>query len=153
MAADWLGDSNGPMGDAGAFMDSELRVDRADLAGHVRQLEGTRSLIALVGPAPQAAALAEDLAQALNAAEAGVAAVLEAADLSPADLSARLAALRVPGAETGARHILISGPRLLWLHPDWRDLALVFDLTIRLDLPEGQELRRESRAADLVTSP
>ena len=45
----WLGDGDGPMGDHGAFMDSELQVPRADLAAHIRQLEGPRNLIALVG--------------------------------------------------------------------------------------------------------
>ena len=64
----WLGDSNGPMGDVGAFMDSELRVDRADLAGHLLQLEAPRNLIAIVGaPGAGKSRLAGELAEALNA--------------------------------------------------------------------------------------
>lgn len=38
---DWLGDSDGPMGDYGAFMESELQVPRADLASHIRQLRAS----------------------------------------------------------------------------------------------------------------
>lgn len=77
MAEFWLGDSNGPMGDVGAFMASELRVDRADLAGHIRQLEGTRVLVAIVGaPGAGKSRLARELAEALNAKAPGSAAIL-----------------------------------------------------------------------------
>jgi len=77
MSEFWLGDSNGPMGDVGAFMASELRVDRADLAGHIRQLEAPRNLIALVGaPASGKSHLATELEAALNQAAPGSAAVL-----------------------------------------------------------------------------
>ena len=77
MAEFWLGDSNGPMGDVGAFMDSELRVDRADLAAHIRQLDGPRNLIAIAGaPGAGKSHLAAELAAALNAATPGSAAVL-----------------------------------------------------------------------------
>ncbi|WP_241565092.1 nucleoside/nucleotide kinase family protein [Paenirhodobacter populi] len=63
----WLGDSNGPMGDVGAFMESELRVDRADLPGHIRQLDGARNLIAVVGaPGSGKSRLARELCTALN---------------------------------------------------------------------------------------
>lgn len=77
MTGQWLGDSNGPMGDVGAFMHSELRVDRADLPGHIRQLEGRRVLVALVGaPGAGKSRLAAELAQALNAQTPGSTAIL-----------------------------------------------------------------------------
>ena len=81
MAEFWLGDSNGPMGDVGAFMASELRVDRADLAAHIRQLgetgaQGGRVLVALAGAQASTAPLAADLAQSLNARAPGMAAIL-----------------------------------------------------------------------------
>lgn len=64
---DWLGDSDGPMGDHGAFMHPELCVPRADLAAHIRQLEGDRLLIALVGaPGSGKSHLAQELAAALG---------------------------------------------------------------------------------------
>ena len=87
MSEFWLGDSNGPMGDVGAFMASELRVDRADLPAHIRQLGetgahggrvlGGRVLVALAGA--QEASLAQlsaELVQALNAKTPGCAAAL-----------------------------------------------------------------------------
>ncbi|HEY0275354.1 MAG TPA: hypothetical protein VGC31_04705 [Paenirhodobacter sp.] len=73
----WLGDSNGPMGDVGAFMDSELRVDRADLPGHIRQLDGARNLIAIVGaPGSGKSRLAQEICAALNEHTPGCAAVV-----------------------------------------------------------------------------
>ena len=65
--AGWF-DPDGPMGDAGAGMPSELRVSRADLAGHIASLEGPRNIIALVGaPGSGKSRLAEELVAALNA--------------------------------------------------------------------------------------
>jgi len=222
MAEFWLGDSDGPMGDVGAFMASELRVDRADLAGHIRQLDGARNLIAITGaPGSGKSHLAAELAAALNAAAPGSAAVmamdgfhqpndwLDARDLRArkgapetfdvAALAECLAQLRagstdvavpgfdraadavVPAAETipqSTRFVLIEGNYLLLARPGWIDLAPLFDLTIRLvvpeaalrarlaarwanlppeesrrrieenDLPNGRLLTREARAAD-----
>ncbi|KEO61768.1 AAA family ATPase [Thioclava indica] len=63
----WLGNSDGPMGDHGAFMHPELCVPRADLAAHIRQLDGARNLIALVGaPGSGKSHLARELASALG---------------------------------------------------------------------------------------
>lgn len=82
MAEFWLGDSNGPMGDVGAFMASELRVDRADLPAHIRQLgetgaRGGRLLVALAGAhAAGTVQLGAELAQSLNARAPGTAATL-----------------------------------------------------------------------------
>lgn len=181
----WLGDSDGPMGDVGAFMDSELRVDRADLPGHIRQLEGGRALIAIVGaPGAGKSHLAAELAAALNAREAGSAAVVPMDGfhrdndwLDAEGLRARkgapetfdvaafheaLLALKtdqgaqsLPGFDRdadavvagaivvpqSARFLLIEGNYLLLTRPGWRDLALLFDLTIRIAVPEA-ELRR-----------
>ncbi len=65
--AGWF-DPDGPMGDAGAGMPSELRVSRADLAGHIASLEGPRNIIALVGaPGSGKSRLAGELVAALNA--------------------------------------------------------------------------------------
>ena len=224
MSEFWLGDSNGPMGDVGAFMDSELRVDRADLAGHIRQLEAPRNLIAIVGaPGSGKSHLAEELAQALNAREAGSAALvpmdgfhrdndwldanglrarkgapetfdhaalaeaLQALKTGAQDLALpafdRAADAAVPGAmrvPATARYVLIEGNYLLLTRPGWRDLAPLFDLTIRIavpeatlrarlterwaalpeaearrkieenDLPNARLIRAEGRAADLV---
>ncbi|HEY0213920.1 MAG TPA: nucleoside/nucleotide kinase family protein [Paenirhodobacter sp.] len=220
----WLGDSNGPMGDVGAFMDSELRVDRADLAGHIRQLDGTRNLIAVVGaPGSGNSRLAQEICAALNGHTPGIAAILgmdgfhldnetldarqmrnikgapETFDVT--GLSSVINQLRVtradvpvpvfdrardaviPAAETipaTTRFVLIEGNYLLLTRPGWRDLFPLFDLSIRLDVPEdelrrrllrrwrdlpdavaarkvtendlpnGRILRTESRAADLV---
>ena len=222
MAEFWLGDSDGPMGDVGAFMASELRVDRADLAGHIRQLEAPRNLIAIVGaPASGKSHLAAELATALNAAEAGSAAVLamdgfhrpndwlaaqglsgrkgapESFDLAAlaaclAQVKAAQGDVSVPEFDRQAdvvvpagavipaatRFVLIEGNYLLLTRPGWIDLAPLFDLTIRLavpeevlrarllarwadlpedearrrveenDLPNGRLLARENRAAD-----
>lgn len=221
----WLGNSDGPMGDVGAFMASELRADRADLAGHLRQLDGARSLIAIAGaPGAGKSRLAAELAAELNARAPGSAAVvamdgfhlsnevLAARGLLPrkgapetfdvAALAAALAALKtgdavavpgfdreadavVPAAETvpaAARFVLVEGNYLLLTRPDWRALYPLFDLTIRLsvpeaelrrrlllrwqalpeaearrrveenDLPNGRLLRQENRAADLVVA-
>lgn len=185
MAEFWLGDSNGPMGDVGAFMESELRVDRADLASHIRQLEGGRVLVALVGaPGAGKSRLARELAEALNAKAPGSAAILpmdgfhrdndwldarglravkgapETFDVE--GFSACLAVVKtaqgdtpvptfnrdldavVPGGDTipaAARYILVEGNYLLLTRAPWRDLALHFDLSIRLAVPEA-ELRR-----------
>lgn len=90
--SDWLGDSDGPMGDHGAFMRSELRVPRADLAAHIRQLDGPRNLIAIVGaPGAGKSHLAEELAEALNAHAPGSAAILpmDGFHLSNEELDAR----------------------------------------------------------------
>ncbi len=180
MAEFWLGDSNGPMGDVGAFMDSELRVDRADLAAHIRQLDGPRNLIAIAGaPGAGKSHLAAELAAALNAATPGSAAVLpmdgfhlsndvletrglrarkgapETFDV--AALSATLSQARAPGADlrapgfdratdqvipdairipATARYVLVEGNYLLLTRPGWRDLFPLFDLTVRLNVPE-----------------
>lgn len=185
MAEFWLGDSNGPMGDVGAFMESELRVDRADLAGHLRQLDGARVLVALVGaPGAGKSRLARELADALNAKAPGSAAILpmdgfhrdndwlnarglravkgapETFDVE--GFSACLATVKaaqtdtpvptfnreidavVPGGDTipaAARFILVEGNYLLLTRAPWRDLALHFDLSVRLAVPEA-ELRR-----------
>lgn len=70
-------DPDGPMGDAGAAMPHALRVARADLAGHVAQLDAPRSLIALTGaPGSGKSRLAEELAEALNTRMAGSAMVV-----------------------------------------------------------------------------
>lgn len=194
MAEFWLGDSNGPMGDVGAFMASELRVDRADLAGHIRQLDGTRNLIAIVGaPGSGKSHLAAELAAQLDAAEPGTAAVLamdgfhqpndwldaqglrarkgapETFDL--AALAACLAALRagngpvaVPGFDRVAdavvpdaavipaavRYVIVEGNYLLLARPGWIELAALFDVTIRLAVPEeALRARLAERWADL----
>lgn len=220
----WLGNSDGPMGDVGAFMASELRADRADLAGHIRQLDGPRSLIAIAGaPGSGKSTIANEVAAELNAHTPGSAAVvamdgfhmsnaeldrlgLRARKGAPetfdtAGLAALLARLRRPGGETpvpifdraadavvpagasvaaGVRFVLVEGNYLLLNRPGWRDLYPLFDLSIRLavpeavlrarlmerwsdlpeaearrrteenDLPNGRILLRENRAADLA---
>lgn len=226
MAEFWLGDSNGPMGDVGAFMASELRVDRADLPGHIRQLEGRRLLVAIVGaPGAGKSHLAAELAAALNAQEPGVAAVLpmdgfhrdnawldahglRAVKGAPETfdagaLAACLGAVKtatttlalpgfdraadavVPGAialPAATRFVLAEGNYLLLTREPWRALYPLFDLTIRLvvpepvlrarlmarwaglpeaeararteenDLPNGRLIARENRAADLAVA-
>ena len=225
MAEFWLGDSDGPMGDVGAFMASELRADRADLAGHIRQFDGARNLIAIAGaPGAGKSRLAAEIAAELNARTPGSAAVvamdgfhlpnevLAARGLLPrkgapetfdvAALAASLAALKtgdavampefdraadavVPAAGTvpaSVRFVIVEGNYLLLTRPDWRALYPLFDLTIRLsvpeaelrrrlllrwqalpeaearrrveenDLPNGRLLRQENRAADLVVA-
>ncbi len=220
----WLGDSDGPMGDVGAFMASELRVDRADLAAYIRQIEAPRALIAVVGaPASGKSHLAAELAAELNAHAPGSAVVVamdgfhlpnrvlaergllprkgapETFDIE--GLSRSLGAIRAPGTAhlvpvfdraadepdpegaaipATARHLIVEGNYLLLTRPGWRDLFPLFDLTIRLavpeatlrarlaarwadlpadeaarkieenDLPNGRLLRAENRAADLV---
>ncbi|MFT3690293.1 hypothetical protein [Paenirhodobacter sp.] len=220
----WLGDSDGPMGDAGAFMSSELRVDRADLPGHIRQLDGPRNLIAIVGASGAGKSrLAAELCAALNAGAPGSAAVLamdgfhldnatlDARGLRPrkgapetfdvAGLHAQILALKhaehdlpvpvfdratdtvIPAAEVipgRARFVLVEGNYLLLTRPGWRDLFPLFDLSVRIavpeatlrerlmhrwrdlsdaearrrveenDLPNGRLLRQEGRAADLL---
>lgn len=219
MAEIWLGDSNGPMGDVGAFMDSELRVDRADLPGHIRQIEGDRVLIALIGaPASGKSHLAAELAATLGSAAVvpmdgfhrendwldaeglrarkgapetfdveGLLTAVRTLRTGDQDLALpgfdRAADAVVPGAvavPAAARVVLIEGNYLLLTRPLWRDLAPLFDLTIRIatpeatlrarlaarwsalpaaeaaariegnDLPNAQAIRAESRAADLV---
>ncbi|MCV2878614.1 nucleoside/nucleotide kinase family protein [Sedimentimonas flavescens] len=224
MAEFWLGDSNGPMGDVGAFMDSELRVDRADLAAHIRQLDGARNLIAIVGaPGSGKSHLAEELAAQLNAHTPGSAAVVgmdgfhrsnaELEELGQlarkgapetfdvAGLNDLLTTLRAARADVtvptfdceldepnphgglvpaATRYVLIEGNYLLLTRPEWRDLFPLYDLSIRLevpedelrarlarrwqdlpaeearckieenDLPNGRLIRRENRAADFV---
>lgn len=198
MAEIWLGDSNGPMGDVGAFMDSELRVDRADLPGHIgqleRQIDGGRVLVAIVGaPASGKSHLAAELAAALNGAAPGSAAVvpmdgfhrdndwLDAHGLRPRKgapetfdlegLAAALAAVRAGGTEialpgfdraadrtvpgaivipAGVRVVLADGNYLLLTRPGWRDLAPLFDLSLRLAVPEDRlRARLAARWADL----
>ena len=224
MAEFWLGDGNGPMGDVGAFMASELRVDRADLASHIRQLDGPRVLVALVGaPGSGKSHLAAELAQKLNAARPGSAAILpmdgfhhsndwldaqglravkgapETFDVAgfhaclsrvkqagrdcPVPVFDRASDAVVPEGATipaATRFILVEGNYLLLTRPGWRDLAPLFDLSLRLavpeatlrarlmarwsDLPKAEAIRRteendlpngriigaENRAADLV---
>lgn len=73
----WLGDSNGPMGDHGAFMEPELRLPRAELAGQIRALGDGRLLIAIVGaPGSGKSTIAHALAAELNALEDGSAAIV-----------------------------------------------------------------------------
>lgn len=71
-------DPDGPMGDHGAFMASELRVDREDLPAHLRALDGARLLVAIVGaPGSGKSHLTRDLATALNTHTPGSAAIVE----------------------------------------------------------------------------
>lgn len=103
MAGVWLGDSDGPMGDVGAFMASELRLDRADLAGQIRLLDAPRSLIALVGaPGSGKSHLAAELADQLNAQAPGSAVVLpmDGFHLDNATLDARGLRARKGAPET-----------------------------------------------------
>ena len=220
----WLGDSDGPMGDVGAFMPSELRVERADLAAHLRQLGEGRMLIAIAGaPGAGKSTLAAEIARDLNARTPGSAAVvamdgfhlpndaLDAAGLrarkgapetfDAAGLLALLSTLKTAREDIGVplfdreadavlpdagrvpaatQFVLVEGNYLLLNRPVWRDLFPLFDLTIRLsvpetvlrtrlaarwsdlpeaeacakieanDLPNGRILAREGRAADLV---
>lgn len=189
MAEFWLGDSNGPMGDVGAFMGSELRVDRADLAGHIGQLGEERVLVALVGaPGSGKSHLAAELAAQLNARSPGRAAILpmdgfhrdndwlDAQGLRAVkghpdtfdveSLAACLAQVKaatedcpVPSFDRAAdavvpagavipataQVILVEGNYLLLTRPGWRDLAPLFDLSVRLAVPEA-ELRRRLMA-------
>ncbi|WGT49995.1 AAA family ATPase [Thioclava nitratireducens] len=173
---DWLGDSDGPMGDYGAFMESELQVPRADLASHIRQLPGERLLIGLVGgPGAGKSHLARELAEALGEQSAIVAMDgfhrdnewLDARGLrnvkgAPetfdtegfSQLLARLKSSRqdeavptfdrdldatVPGGANvpgSAKYLIVEGNYLLLTRPGWSDLYPLFDLTIRIDLPE-----------------
>jgi pantothenate kinase len=90
--SDWLGDSNGPMGDWGAFMSSELRLPRAELAGQIAQLGGARVIVAIAGaPGAGKSRLAAELAEALTSEVAGRAAVvpLDGFHLDNATLEAR----------------------------------------------------------------
>lgn len=217
----WLGDSNGPMGDVGAFMSSELRVDRADLAAHIRQLDGARNLIAIAGaPAAGKSTLATEIAAALNGVAAGSAAVvtMDGFHRSNAELDAMGLRHRKGAPETfdadgfvrlvrglragtdqsaptfdraadhvindgetipsSVRYVLIEGTYVLLNRPVWSDLFPMFDLSIRIsvpedtlrarlherwsgrgdaveqiegnDLPNGRILATEGRAADLV---
>jgi pantothenate kinase len=68
---------DGPMGDVGATMPGELRVLRADLAGHIESLPGPRSITAIVGaPGSGKSRLAAEIAESLNARRAGSAMVV-----------------------------------------------------------------------------
>lgn len=177
MMSDWLGDSNGPMGDHGAFMESELQVPRADLAAHIRQLDGARLLIAVVGgPGAGKSHIARELAEALGSDAAIVAmdgfhrdndwlderglrhvkgapetfdtesfcALLKrlktARDDVPAPTFDRDADATVPGGASvpgSAKYLIVEGNYLLLTRPGWRDLYPLFDLSIRIDLPEA----------------
>ncbi|MFD2175350.1 hypothetical protein [Rhodobacter lacus] len=224
MAEFWLGDGNGPMGDVGAFMASELRVDRADLVGHIGQLGPGRVLVAIVGaPGAGKSRLAREIAESLNTRHPGSAAVLPmdgfhrsndwldaqglrpvkgapetfdvealhaclvAAKTSEEDLPVprfdRAADAVVAAGTTlpaSAKVVLVEGNYLLLTRPGWRDLFPLFDLSIRIavpestlrarlmkrwadhpeaearrrveenDLPNGKLLAQENRAADLV---
>lgn len=88
----WLGDSNGPMGDWGAFMSSELRLPRAELAGQIAAQPGRRVIVAIAGaPGAGKSRLAAELAGQLNAQAPGSAAVvaLDGFHLDTATLAAR----------------------------------------------------------------
>ena len=176
----WLGDSDGPMGDHGAFMHPELQVPRADLASHIRQMGDGRVLIALVGaPGSGKSHLARELAAALGP-EAAIVAMdgfhrdndwLDAHGLRPVKgapqtfdtqgFSQLLSQLKstsgdcpvpifdrdidgvIEGGATvpaSARFVLVEGNYLLLTQPGWRDLYSLFDLSIRIDVPE-EELR------------
>jgi len=176
----WLGDSDGPMGDHGAFMHPELQVPRADLASHIRQMGDGRVLIALIGaPGSGKSHLARELAAALGP-EAAIVAMdgfhrdndwLDAHGLRPvkgapqtfdtqgfSQLLFRLKSTSddcpvpifdrdidgvVEGGATvpaSARFVLVEGNYLLLTQPGWRDLYSLFDLSIRIDVPE-EELR------------
>ena len=195
MAEFWLGDSNGPMGDVGAFMGSELRVDRADLAGHIGQLGEDRVLVALVGaPGSGKSHLAAELAAQLNARSPGRAAILPmdgfhrdndwldaqglralkghpdtfdveslaaclaqvkaATEDCPVPSFDRAADAVVPAGAVipaTAQVILIEGNYLLLTRPGWRDLAPLFDLSVRLAVPEAELAKR--RAAGQAPKP
>ncbi|WP_339107402.1 hypothetical protein [Thioclava sp. GXIMD4216] len=173
---------DGPMGDWGAFMHSELRVDRADLAGHIRQIEGARVLVAVAGaPGSGKSRLAREICEKLNAHTAACAAILPmdgfhrsndwldarglrgrkgapetfdtegfAALLQQARTAGQ--ALHVPTfdrdrdrvipdgdeIEARTRFILVEGNYLLLTRAGWRDLFPLFDLTIRLHVPEDE---------------
>ncbi|KFI28251.1 hypothetical protein CG50_15325 [Paenirhodobacter enshiensis] len=205
-------------------MPSELRVERADLAAHLRQLGEGRMLIAISGaPGAGKSTLAAEIAADLNARTPGSAAVvamdgfhLPNDELDARGLLARKGApetfdaagllallstlktaredIRVPLFDRAAdavlpdagsvpastQFVLVEGNYLLLNRPVWRGLFPLFDLTIRLsvpetvlrtrlaarwsdlpeteararieanDLPNGRILAREGRAADLV---
>nr|WP_287259189.1 AAA family ATPase [Thioclava sp.] len=183
--SDWLGDSNGPMGDHGAFMESELQVPRADLAAHIRQLDGDRLLIAVVGgPGAGKSHIAHELAEALGPEAAVVAmdgfhrdndwlderglrqvkgapetfdtegftALLErlktAREDVPVPVFDRAADAAVPAGASvpgSARYLIVEGNYLLLTRPGWRDLFPLFDLSIRIDLPEEVLRQRLAR--------
>ncbi|KQB17458.1 phosphoribulokinase [Rhodobacter capsulatus] len=171
-----------------------MRVDRADLAGHIGQLGEERVLVALVGaPGSGKSQLAAELAGQLNARSPGRAAILpmdgfhRANDWLDAqglralkghpdtfDVAGLAACLAQVKAATGdcavpsfdraadavvpagavipatAQVILVEGNYLLLTRPGWRDLAPIFDLSVRLAVTEA-ELRRRlmARWADL----
>ncbi|MBD3788386.1 MAG: phosphoribulokinase [Sphingomonadales bacterium] len=189
------------------------------MPGHIRQIEGDRVLIALIGaPASGKSHLAAELAATLGSAAVvpmdgfhrendwldaeglrarkgapetfdveGLLTAVRTLRTGDQDLALpgfdRAADAVVPGAvavPAAARVVLIEGNYLLLTRPLWRDLAPLFDLTIRIatpeatlrarlaarwsalpaaeaaariegnDLPNAQAIRAESRAADLV---
>ncbi|MBZ4021614.1 hypothetical protein CKO11_03965 [Rhodobacter sp. TJ_12] len=164
MAEFWLGDSNGPMGDVGAFMASELRVDRADLPGHIGQLGEARVIVAVTGaPGAGEAALAREIAEALNAKQPGRAALLPLDGLTDAEGALDGAALcrylgqipaegpaPAPLPET-VQVVLVAGPQLLRTSAPLRDLYPLLDLSIRIVTPGTRpDPQGDLRAADLV---
>ncbi|WP_406870336.1 hypothetical protein ABEB22_11565 [Thioclava sp. 'Guangxiensis'] len=180
---------DGPMGDWGAFMHSELRVDRADLASHIRQLEGERLVIAVAGaPGSGKSRLAQEICDALNAKAPASAAILpmdgfhrsndwlDARGLRPrkgapetfdtTGFAALLQKARMAGQplsvptfdrdtdavipagceiEAQTRIIITEGNYLLLNRDGWRDLFPLFDLTIRLHVPEDELRDRLTR--------
>ncbi|PTV94785.1 hypothetical protein C8J27_10653 [Rhodobacter aestuarii] len=164
MAEFWLGDSNGPMGDVGAFMASELRVDRADLPGHIRQLGEARVLVAVTGaPGAGEVQLAREIAEALNSKRPESAALLPLEGFADDDGALESAALCHYLAQMPAEGpapaplpertqvVLVAGPQLLRTSAPLRDLYPLFDLTIRLVTPGTKpDPDGDLRAADLV---
>lgn len=72
----WM-DPDGPMGDVGAEMPGELRVPRADLAGHIESLPGPRAITAIVGaPGSGKSRLAKEVAAELNTRRPGSAMIV-----------------------------------------------------------------------------
>lgn len=123
------------MGDVGAPMPGELRVERADLAAHIQGLPGPRALIAITGaPGAGKSHLARELASALQARYPGGTAIvqMDAFHYDDAILQARGLQHRKGAPETfdvaGLAHLL---GRLSAEAPE--EIAIpVFDRTLEL---------------------